>query len=122
MASSVLAKRVGAITSVINIFPETFFRIRRSWLWEAAKQGKGEKEVLWLDDRGNVGLRLRVVEKGVMEEAQPPTLQREGDEGVTSFECMFEEFCVRTGYLVGRIEAAEERESESSGLQVVFMG
>lgn len=121
MASSVLAKRVGAITSVINIFPETFFRIRQSWLREAAKQGEGEREVLWLDDRRNVGLRLRV-EKGVMEETRSLTLQREGDEGATSFECMFEEFCVRTGYLVERIEGAEERENENSGLQVVFMG
>lgn len=82
--------------------------------------------MLWLDDRENVGLRLRVVEKGAMEETQSIAFQDEGvrdDERTTSFECVFEEFCVRTGYLVGRIERVKERESESSKVkELVFMG
>lgn len=82
--------------------------------------------MLWLDDKENVGLRLRVVEKGAMEESQSLAFRDEGvgeDERMTSFECVFEEFCVRTGYLVGRIERAKEGESESSKVrELICMG
>lgn len=117
MASSVLAKRVGMATSVINIFPETFFRIRRSWLRDVAKHGEREGRILWLDDRENVGLRLRVVESGDrVQGTRPLSFQPEKfeeDQRATSFECVFSEFCIRTGYLVERAEEAKEKEKES---------
>lgn len=72
--------------------------------------------MLWLDDGKNVGLRLRVVERKVREQERMPLVFQSGetkeDERATSFECVFEEFCVRTGYLVGRFEGVVERESE----------
>lgn len=124
MASSVLAKRVGMITSVVSIFPEKFFRIRRSWLRDAANHGEAEGVILWLDDGENVGLRLRVVERGYeVQETQPLSFQHEKtgeNEGATSFECVFEEVCIRTGYLAWRVEEAKEKENEVK--ELVRMG
>lgn len=112
MASSVLAKRVGMATSVVSIFPETFFRIRRSWLRDVAKHEEEEGRILWLDDRENIGLRFRVVERGDgVQGTRPLSFQPERfeeDQRATSFGCVFEEFCIRTGYLVERAEEARE--------------
>lgn len=87
-ASSFLAK----VASVRPVFSETFFRVRRSWLLEGVKAAEGR--MVWLDERGNMGLRLKVWGgEGVQDE-----------EGEVGFRVAVEEVVVRSGYLVEVVE------------------
>ncbi|KAH0604428.1 uncharacterized protein H6S33_006805 [Morchella sextelata] len=86
-ASSFLAK----VASVRPVFSETFFRVRRSWLLEGVKCAEGR--MVWLDERGNLGLRLKVEGEAAA-----------GEEEEVQFGVVVEEVVVRSGYLVEVVE------------------
>jgi len=111
--SSILAKpgpRRGLFTEVLPLHSESILRIKRSWLVEAALEGRSK--TLWIDDeKKDIGVIVKV------QIAEVPENQRTsyrgqfrggiagGDEDEeVMFNLEYQELLVRTGALVGAME------------------
>lgn len=108
-----LGQLQGLFTSMIRVFDDTFFWLRRPGLRGAAMSKNAR--VVWLDDARNAGLKIRVTERE--RRAWVPLFghdHEEDEERPVSYLVEYEEVLVRTAYLVGVLEAEEERSAKDA--------
>lgn len=109
-ANSVLVKmctKQGLFTSLVRVFEDTSFRLRRNDLRNSARTKV--PWTVWLDGHHNVGVKMRIQERARQVDWVPMMANDsdEDEDSPVSYVVEYEEVLVRTEYLVVVLETAE---------------
>ena len=134
--------KLGPVTGVFPSVVEAaggVIRVWRHWLREQAvrrprarqdnvlgpedeDEDEGNENVLWVDWKRNIGLRVRVRERTWLRGVQAPILEEveELDERPVSYAIEIEEVVIRTSHLILAIERSLEEQQNTSGKAMIL--